>query len=1127
MSNSRHFLHNDGENSLSTVISQILPSKAKSLDFLVGYFYFSGLQEIYQHLEDKPMRILVGIEMEQDLLQRTAEIDFAITNSGASTSRQQSKQMFYESLKRLFNETDYFEKEERVEAFRIYYDKIKNGTLEIRKTVEPCHAKMYIFGYKDELTEGGTDPGTVITGSSNLTYSGLRANNEINVRFKDKPEFDEAENIFNRLWENALIIADKDHLADFEEKVVNQVWYEKIPSPYLLYLRALYEYFHIDDSNHIATPSEITHGEFKDLRYQEDAIRLAVDAIKRHNGVIIADVVGLGKSIIASAVANNLHCRTIIVSPPHLTDQWDDYRTQFGVNARVFSRGKLEEVLDFYKSARRQNEEWLILVDEAHAYRNEYIKDYAILHEICKGNKVILLTATPFNNRPADIYAMIKLFQDPTKTTLQTVDNLGREFERLIYKYRDINKKQKENRITDADLKKEIAKIAEEIRRIIGPLVIRRSRIDLDKLPRYKKDMREQGMEFSTPRDPESKEYDLGDLAELYQYTLMRIALNDRDIRALIDENEELSNEEIAQLLAQKLQDLGPTFQAARYKPLLYSRKEHREQVQRLIEAQGLEYHLFMGSQRNIASFMRTLLVHRFESSQYAFLRTLNNMLSYCENIQKWIEKRGKVPVFRKGKIPDFKALYESSSDQLDLEWEALVESQIQSLTARGMFEVPIDYLNESFGTALQQDIDLLKELKLKWDAVPIEHDPKLKSFISILKQQLHDEPNRKIIVFSQFSDTVEYLGEKLRDNGLPVFYYTSKRATGRNKEIIKANFDAGYPAHKQVDEYKILVATDAISEGYNLHRAGTVFNYDIPYNPTRVIQRVGRINRINKKVFDELYIYNYFPTSIGEIETRTKEITTTKMAMIHALMGEDTKYLTSDEELNNFFAEQYRKLVESQESESWDTAYRAFLHQKEDTEEMREALSIPLRTKIRRLSKSEETGIVAFIKRGSDFAFKMRLPEGKVTDLSPEDGFRIMKSEADEKGYKPFPSFTQRFTDMMATITTHEAEGDNANVRREAYSRVNMMKSLDGADRDYLEDLATAIAHDSISGYSLREINRLKPADFARIETIVSREYVQDALRAYDRVTEGKEALILAEDIQNINTDSHQELDL
>ena len=125
--------------------------------------------------------------------------------------------------------------------------------------------------------------------------------------------------------------------------------------------------------------------------------------------------------------------------------------------------------------------------------------------------------------------------------------------------------------------------------------------------------------------------------------------------------------------------------------------------------------------------------------------------------------------------------------------------------------------------------------------------------------------------------------------------------ATPANKEQIRANFDAGLKASLQRNDFHILVATDAISEGYNLHRAGAVFNYDIPYNPTRVIQRIGRINRINKKVFDELYIYNYFPTEVGETETRTKEISTLKMALIHAIMGEDTKALTKDEEVKAY----------------------------------------------------------------------------------------------------------------------------------------------------------------------------------------------------------------------------------
>ncbi len=1126
MSASKHFLHNDGDYTLSKVISQILPSKAKSMDFLVGYFYFSGLKEIYQHIQDKPMRILVGMDMEHDLLQRTSEFDFF--SKKTNSSRQESKQSFYDSLRRLFNETEYFESEDVAEAFRIYYQKIKDGSLEIRKTKEPCHAKMYIFSYYDELTEDGNDPGTVITGSSNFTYSGLRSNNEINVRFKDKPEYDDAEEIFNNLWKDAIIVADKEHIEDFEEGVIKHIWYEKLPSPYLLYLRVLYEYFHIDNSKHISTPKEITHDEFEDLRYQVDAIRLAIETINRHNGVIIADVVGLGKSIIGSSVANNLHLRTIIIAPPHLTTQWEDYRTQFGVNARVFSRGNLEKVLDFYKVANRENEQWLILIDEAHAYRNEYIKDYAILHEICKGNKVMLLTATPFNNRPADIYAMIKLFQDPTKTTLQTVDNLGREFTMLITRYKNLNKKQREKTISKGDLKVSIENISENIRRIIGPLVIRRSRLDLLKIPQYKKDLEAHKMDFSDPQPPQIKDYELGDLEELYRYTLKRISPSEKDINNLTADIDDVSAEDLIEDEKNEQENRSGevSFQATRYKPILYQKDEKIEEIKRIIEDAGLEYNLFLGSQRNLASFMRTMLVHRFESSQAAFRVSMRNMLYYCENIQLWMQKRGKIPVFRKGQLPDVKDLYDSSTDQIEQLWEDMIEDQIQALKARGMFEIPIEFLKEKFAQDLQADINLLKDLRARWEAVPLENDPKLNAFVEILKRQLKEDPKRKIIVFSQFADTVNYLGEKLKEKGLPVFAYTSNQATAKNKEIIRANFDAGYPKHKQLDEYHILVATDAISEGYNLHRAGTVFNYDIPYNPTRIIQRVGRINRINKKVFDKLYIYNYFPTSIGEIETRTKEITTLKMAMIHAIMGEDTKYLTDEEELNSFFANRYKSLMAEQESESWDTPYRALLHEMENTDDMRQSLTVPLRSKIRRLSIDKDSGIIAFAKKGDDFVFKFAPAEGDIIDISPEKGLQIMEATIEEEPKKLSSSFSQRFTELKQILFTHEAESEQDKTKRDALDKVRLILQTGIGDQDYLRDLMTAIEHDSIAGYSLRAINRLRRSDFETLPDIISREYVSAALRAYDNISHGVETLIIAEEIQNINTNPQIEIE-
>ena len=1106
-----HFIQNTGENSLSQIINNLLPSKTKAMDFLVGYFYFSGIQEIYKNIDDKPMRILVGMDMDHELLNKTSEFDFFAQNHRPSSNKD-IRENFYDSLINLFNQTNYFENEEEAEAFRLYYDKIKKGELEVRKTQNPTHAKMYIFAYKDEFTEGGETPGTVITGSSNFTYSGLRSNQEINVRFHTKDEFHDAESIFNSLWETATVIIDKDHIKDFEEGVMKHIWYEKTPSPYLLYLRVLYEYFNLNEDKHILTPAEITHGEFMDLKYQSDAVRIAIDTIERHNGAIIADVVGLGKSIIGATVARNLNLRTIVICPPHLTQQWNDYTFEFEVHARVYSRGNMEKVLKEYKQIRREDETMLIIIDEAHVYRNEYIKDYAILHEICQNNKVLLLTATPFNNRPEDIYSMIKLFQIPTKSTLQTVENLGSEFSHLISTYKGLRKSQREGSISDADLSLSVKSIGASIRRIISPLVIRRSRLDLKKIPAYKEDITAQGVDFPVVNPPMEKTYRLKGLEGKYKETLERIS--PRQINLTSDYDGDGTADPLESRIV--LSEGQKAFQAARYKPIIYIKPEYEATVKELIEEAGIEYNLFRGSQRNLASFMRKLLVRRFESSQYAFKISLDSMLDGCLNIQKWIEKRNAVPVFKKGKLPDIEELYDSDADTFEELREATVEETIAHLNSKGMFEIKSEYLMPEFFADLESDIQLLKDLKKVWDEVGEDNDPKLDGFITLLSDSLERDSGRKIVVFSQFADTVEYLGKKLKEEGLPVFVYTSKIASPANKEVIKLNFDAGIPQQNQKDDYQILIATDAISEGYNLHRAGTIYNYDIPYNPTRVIQRVGRINRINKKVFKELYIYNYFPTHIGEAETSVKEISTLKMAMIHAIMGEDTKYLTNDEELQNYFEKQYKELFENEEDESWDTSYRALLGNLMNTSEMAEALKLPLRSKVRRLSTVHPNGVIAFARKNGDYVFKFVKSVDEQETLDPSKAFEIIKAEPDEKGYQLSSQFNALFDKAKHSLFVQETESEKDKTKRDALDKIRLIIKQQACDLEYLEELRKAIELDAIAGYSLRQINRLRKKDFASLPDIISRDYVESVLHNFDTISHGVETLIMAEEIDN-----------
>ena len=226
---------------LSDIINGILP-KSQSLDVLVGYFYFSGYKLISEKLIDKHVRILVGLDIDTRIAKYIREID---TLADYNKSRSQLKDDYYNHFVKLFNDTDFLDSQPKLESFKLFYDKIKAGTLEIRKTDEPCHAKMYIFDYREEINEGGEDPGSVITGSSNLSYEGLVGRVEINARFNDKQSYTDAKAIFEELWEKSIVIADNDHIDDFDTKVINRIWFEKLYNPYKMYLRVLHEYFAI------------------------------------------------------------------------------------------------------------------------------------------------------------------------------------------------------------------------------------------------------------------------------------------------------------------------------------------------------------------------------------------------------------------------------------------------------------------------------------------------------------------------------------------------------------------------------------------------------------------------------------------------------------------------------------------------------------------------------------------------------------------------------------------------------------------------------------------------------------------------------------------------------------------
>ncbi|RLC34244.1 helicase, partial [Candidatus Shapirobacteria bacterium] len=417
---------------------------ADRVDIAVGFFYFSGFQALFEQFKDKKIRILVGLEVDPKLVskivQQSKEGDIDLSKWQTrkhTTSRTVRKLNYIDTFVSFVNDSDIFDSDESNKIFDLYIEKIKNGTLEIRKTIDDYHGKFYLIHNKEKDSQNGDFPGTMFMGSSNLTYKGLIGQGELNDSSREKTKFEEYSAEFESMWDDSqsVAIVDVNTKDEFIEAIKPRIWKYALPKPYDVYLRILYELFHQEEVDSFQTPKTITNGLYIDLEYQVDAIKMAMDKLNRYDGAILADVVGLGKSVISSAVARNMDIRTVIIAPPHLNSQWEDYKEQFGIRgSKVFSSGAIKTVYERY---RESTDPILFILDEAHRYRNEDTNDYKLLHQVCRSNpcnKVLLLTATPFNNDPKDVFALIKLFQTPGQSTIRSVDNLSLRYRELIYR---------------------------------------------------------------------------------------------------------------------------------------------------------------------------------------------------------------------------------------------------------------------------------------------------------------------------------------------------------------------------------------------------------------------------------------------------------------------------------------------------------------------------------------------------------------------------------------------------------------------------------------------------------------------------------------------------------------------
>lgn len=806
-------------------------------DVLVGYFRASGFYQLHKSIGPiEKTRILIGLGIDNesyqiiDSYQNQAVLDFESHSSAKKSFQNHLVQEIEDSPetdRKLEVGLKAFIDFLQTECSAVAADQHNGGNgrkLEIRAfPSKNIHAKIYIGRFAPE----DRDYGFVITGSSNFSHSGLVANREFNVELRQRRDVEFAQQQFNELWAQSVDVS-----QDFVDAVQKKTWLNDQITPYELYLKLVYEYMQEDINLQDSITTFLPDG-FMELQYQKQAVIQALKKLEEYNGVFLADVVGLGKTFIATQLLQQVHGRILVICPPVLKHYWESSLHDFRVAAKVKSLGKLDHIVKF--GIDRFD---YVVVDEAHRFRNENTQAYADLLDICRGKKVILLTATPINNTIDDVFSQLKLFQTPRNSTIPGIPNLEEYFKVLRSRFKDLDKSDPEYRMV-------LKEVSTEIReRILKHVMVRRTRTDV--VTYFKNDTESQGLVFPEIQDPER-------IAYRFEGTI-----------------EQVFNESIERLL---------DFRYARYTPLLYYVGEKQ-----LTEFERQQ-------QRNIGAFMKGVLIKRLESSFFAFRQTLNRFIHSSERFIDMLDK-GTVYISKTADVYDL-------LDNDDLEkLEQLVEEEKAHKYTQG------DFTNK-FREDLIHDLELLRELKELWD--PVSEDPKLNRFVSLLGNHSTLGKN-KLVVFTESKETGDYLFENLNSKwpGKVLFFSSCGGRFGATpklhnssiaREMIRANFDPN--EKEQENEIRILITTDILAEGINLHRSNTLVNYDLPWNPTRVLQRAGRVNRLGSD-FDDVHIFNFFPTTQADEHLGLETNILNKIQMFHHILGEDAKYLSDGEEIGS-----------------------------------------------------------------------------------------------------------------------------------------------------------------------------------------------------------------------------------
>ncbi len=927
LQNDSKFFTNESGYTLANRLSE-LAKYSEYFDALVGYFYSSGFHEIYPSLEGtSKIRILIGISTNNDTLE--------LINKGSRlpaeeiySPHQVEEKIKFEVETEIANSEDTQSVEDGVHKF---IEWIKSGKLIIKAyPSQNIHAKLYIMTFK----EGDREKGTVITGSSNLSRSGLKDNLEFNVELKDRPDYDFAISKFDELWNKSVDVSEA-----YVETIEDKTWLSDKIIPYHLYLKFLYEYFkkdlnQADDINLYNTPDG-----FIELDYQTQAVINAKKILSEYGGVFISDVVGLGKTFVCAMLANQLNGRHLVIAPPVLLDKenpgsWTNAFEDFGVRQSNFhSIGKLDALLDG-NSDKYEN----VFIDEAHRMRNADTATYEKLTEICRGKKVILVSATPYNNSPMDIFSLVKLFQKPRNSTLPLLKNLDSFFKNL-----DRNIKKEDRRKDYASFLKVTEENAKAVRdKVLKYLMVRRTRSDIVNF--FSEDLKNQGLKFPEVIQPQPLYYKLNDKEnEIFDKTMNMLA-----------------NE----------------INYARYMPMTYYTGDDLNQSELI-------------GQKNLGRFMKILLIKRLESSFFAFKNSVDRFLNTYETF---------INAFEDGNVYISKKYSSKVLDFLESDNEEAINKLLQDNKAQ---KYEKENFTDKFLIDLKNDKKVLQEIKDLWSKV--DRDPKLEEFLKELSSNNILKDNH-LIVFTESKETARYLYSNLQKiYADKVICYDGSSSAADKKRVIQ-NFDA--KAFKPENEFRILIATEVLAEGVNLHRSNVVINYDLPWNPTRLMQRIGRINRIDTK-FKKIYTYNFFPSVQGDQEIALEKAAKSKIAGFLALLGGDASLLTDGEEIASHSLFDRLNSIEDEEDADSELKYLKLIKdiRKNDPDLFDHIKRLPKKARSAKKSLEHSNSFLTYFRRGKNIQkFFIANENDDAKEIYFMDAVKLLESLPKTKREKILP---------------------------------------------------------------------------------------------------------------------------